>query len=214
MSPAGDQAAPGSAGPLKRAVSYALAVAGAVTPPLLPRPTPCRGWDLHMLLLHAADSVAALTEGIDRGYIGLGPAAGPRGPDDPAQDFRDRARWLLGACLGGQGRAVVSIGGCPMAASVMAAAGALEIAVHGWDISQACGQCQPIPPRLASELLEVAPLLVTAADRYPLFAAPVSVPATAVPSDRLAAFLGRSPWRAIPPRLARLPRRAAPVIGA
>jgi len=29
--------------------------------------------------------------------------------------------------------------------------------------------------------------------RHPLFAAPVTVPATAGPNDRLAAFLGRSP---------------------
>jgi len=75
----------------------------------------------------------------------------------------------------------------------MAATAALEVAVHGWDISRACGQRQPIPRALAIDLLAIAPVLVPRAGRHPLFAAPVAVAATASPSDRLAAFLGRSP---------------------
>jgi uncharacterized protein (TIGR03086 family) len=75
----------------------------------------------------------------------------------------------------------------------MAAAAALEVAVHGWDISRACGQREPIPRALAIGLLAIAPVLVPRIGRHPLFAAPVPVAATAGPSDRLAAFLGRSP---------------------
>ena len=60
----------------------------------------------------------------------------------------------------GHQRQVVEIAGCPLAASVMAAAAALEVAVHGWDISRACGQRQPIPRALAIDLLAVAPVLV------------------------------------------------------
>jgi uncharacterized protein (TIGR03086 family) len=75
----------------------------------------------------------------------------------------------------------------------MAAAAALEVAVHGWDISRACGQRQPIPRALATALLVIAPVLVPRTGRHPLFAAPVTVPAMAGPSDRLAAFLGRTP---------------------
>ena len=75
----------------------------------------------------------------------------------------------------------------------MAAAGAVEVAVHGWDISRACGQRQPIPRVLATDLLVIAPVLVPGTGRHPLFAAPVTVAATATPSDRLAAFLGRTP---------------------
>ncbi|WP_208325832.1 hypothetical protein [Amycolatopsis arida] len=51
----------------------------------------------------------------------------------------------------------------------------------------------PVPPRLAEELLVLCPHLVTAADRPAPFAAPVAVPATADPGDRLVAFLGRHP---------------------
>ena len=79
------------------------------------------------------------------------------------------------------------------AASLMAAAAALEVTVHGWDVSRACGQRQPIPRALATALLVLAPALVPRAGRHPLFAAPVTVAATAGPSDRLAAFLGRTP---------------------
>ena len=75
----------------------------------------------------------------------------------------------------------------------MAAAAALEVAVHGWDISRACGQRQPIPRALATGLLAIAPVLVPRTGRHPLFAAPVAVAATDGPSDRLTAFLGRSP---------------------
>ena len=39
----------------------------------------------------------------------------------------------------------------------------------------------------------VAPVLVPGTGRHPLFAAPLTVPATATPSDRLAAYLGRTP---------------------
>ncbi|HEX4094646.1 MAG TPA: TIGR03086 family metal-binding protein [Trebonia sp.] len=180
---------------LEPAISYALGVTLAVTPELLSRPTPCGDWDLRMLLRHACESLAAFGEAINAGRVGLDPA----GEDgalaaDPARAFRDRAGQLLDAWTGpGRQRQVVEIAGCPLAASVMAAAAALEIAVHGWDMSRACGQRQPVPRALAIDLLAVAPALVPRTGRHPLFAAPVTVAATAGPSDRLAALLGRSP---------------------
>jgi len=44
---------------LEPSVSYALGVVLVVTPELLRRPTPCREWDLRMLLRHACESLAA-----------------------------------------------------------------------------------------------------------------------------------------------------------
>ena len=180
---------------LQPSISYALGAALAVTPELLSRPTPCREWDLRMLLRHACESLAALGEGIEAGRVGLDPAAEDGVlAADPARAFRQRAGQLLDAWTGpGHQRRVVDIAGCPLAASVMAAAAALEVAVHGWDISRACGQRQPIPRALATGLLTIAPVLVPRTGRHPLFAAPVAVAATAGPSDRLAAFLGRPP---------------------
>jgi uncharacterized protein (TIGR03086 family) len=176
-------------------ISYALGAVLAVTPELLPRPTPCRGWDLRMLLRHAYESLTAFGEGIEAGRVGLDPAAEDGDlAADPARAFRDRAGQLLDAWTSpGHPRQVIEIAGCPLAASVMATAAALEVAVHGWDISRACGPRQPIPRALATSLLAIAPVLVPRAGRHPLFAAPVTVPATAGPSDQLAAFLGRAP---------------------
>jgi uncharacterized protein (TIGR03086 family) len=180
---------------LELAIGYALAAAAAVTPEFLPRPTPCRQWDLGMLLRHASESLAAICEGIDAGCIDLYPAGEDPGvASDPARAFRERAGRLLGACASpGRQHEAVQIADRLLPASAMAGAGALEIAVHGWDISRACGPCTPIPRPLAADLLAIAPLLVPGTDRDPLFAAPVSVPPEACPSDQLAAFLGRAP---------------------
>ena len=180
---------------LAPSISYARAMALAVTPELLSCPTPCREWDLRMLLRHASESLAAIGEGIETGRVGLDPAAEDGDlAADPARAFRDRAGRLLDAWSGsGHQHQVIEIAGCPLAASVMAGAAALEVAIHGWDISQACGQRQPIPRALATGLLAIASVLVPRAGRPPLFAAPVTVSAAAGPSDQLAAFLGRAP---------------------
>ena len=147
-----------------------------------------------MLLLHATDSLAALAEGLRARHIGLRPQDDSVSlATDPGLAFRQRARDLLGACsLADPDRSVVTVGECPITSSLLTMVGALEIAVHGWDIAQSCGHRVPIPAALAVGLLQVAPTLITAADRQLLFAAPVAAPATASPSDQLAAFTGRS----------------------
>ncbi|HTZ23670.1 MAG TPA: TIGR03086 family metal-binding protein [Streptosporangiaceae bacterium] len=180
---------------LESAIGYALAAAAAVTPDFLSRPTPCRDWDLRMLLRHAGESLCAIHEGIDAGCIARYPSREDAGvASDPARVFRERAGLLRDACASpGRPHEVIHIADALLTRSVMASAGALEIAVHGWDVSRACGHCQPIPRALAAGLLAIAPLLVPCRDRPPLFAEPVSVPPEADPSDRLAAFLGRNP---------------------
>jgi uncharacterized protein (TIGR03086 family) len=180
---------------LEPSISYALGAVAAVTPELLPRPTPCREWDLRMLLRHASESLAALGEGLGAGCLALDPGAEDADlAADPARVFRDRASQLRDAWTSpARQRQIIEIAGCPLPASVMAAAAALEVAVHGWDVSRACGRCLPIPRGLAAGLLAIAPALVPGTGRHPLFAAPVTVAATATPSDRLAAFLGRTP---------------------
>ncbi|MGH3301328.1 MAG: maleylpyruvate isomerase N-terminal domain-containing protein [Streptosporangiaceae bacterium] len=45
---------------LEQAVGYARESVAVVTPDLLDRPTPCRDWDLAMLLRHGCESLAAL----------------------------------------------------------------------------------------------------------------------------------------------------------
>ncbi|MDL4822082.1 TIGR03086 family metal-binding protein [Actinomadura opuntiae] len=184
---------------LERSVGYALGGLGDVTPAMLGRPTPCRGWDLAMLLRHTADSLDALLEAVDTGSVRLDPAPEPPGGppgDDPAvalvAGFRSGAVRLLGAWTAAEDRPV-TVGGCAMSACMVAVTGAIELAVHGWDIGCATGNPRPIPPALAGRLLVPASALVTDATRGGLFAPAVPVSGTAAPADRLLAHLGRDP---------------------
>jgi 3-oxoacyl-[acyl-carrier protein] reductase len=68
----------------------------------------------------------------------------------------------------------------------VAAVGAVELAVHGWDVAEACGCHRPIPPALATGILQLVPMVVADATRDIHFAAPVTVSPLASPSDRLA----------------------------
>jgi hypothetical protein len=70
---------------LEPSISYALGVVLAVTPQILPRPTPCRDWDLRTLLRHGCESLAAFGEGIKTGRIGLDPAEDRDLAADPAR---------------------------------------------------------------------------------------------------------------------------------
>ena len=80
-----------------------------------------------------------------------------------------------------------------MAVHLLSCTGAVEIAVHAWDVGQSCGGRWPIPEPLAGLLLPAAEALVCDDERPGLFAAAVRVPAAANAGDRLAAFLGRAP---------------------
>jgi uncharacterized protein (TIGR03086 family) len=180
---------------LEQAISYAGLSVLDVTPALLPRPTPCRGWNLDMLLRHACDSLAALHDAAVIGHVALISATLEGDPAaDPARTFRERAARLLTArATDDRRRQVLDIGDLPLPAIAVECAGAIEIAVHGWDISQACGQSRPIPNALAASLLAIVPLLVPETGRHPQFSPPVTAMAPASPGDRLVAYLGRKP---------------------
>ncbi len=195
---------------LERAISYTLGSLHIVTSPALSRRTPCAEWDLRGLLAHMNDSLVALQEAVDVGHVDVGhvdaghgpghahgPGHGPvTGHDDPAADIVDalkgRACRLLGAWAGGGGD-LVFVGGCPVSTSIVTCVGAVEVAVHGWDVARACGRHRPIPVELAGELLRLCPAFVAGTDRPARFAPPVAVSPLATSSDRLVAFLGRDP---------------------
>jgi uncharacterized protein (TIGR03086 family) len=183
---------------LERAVGYAIGPLQAVTPGTLRCPTPCSEWDLGALLVHMSDSLAAMHEAVGLSDVGLdsyAETAAATGPRDHAQlvsTLRDQARRLL-AALAGQHGQLVRVGGYPLPVGIVASAGAVDIAVHGWDVAQACGNPCPIPVGLAGEMLAVSRLLVTEADRPTRFGSPVPVSPQASAGDRLVAYLGRAP---------------------
>lgn len=130
--------------------------------------------------------VRAGTSGARRaaGISTWNPAAAGAALGEPGGRAPERARAALDT---------VSVGGLSAPARLVAAAGAVEIAVHGWDVGQACGHSRPVPQGLAGEMLWLLPLIVAGADRPARFAAPVPVPVGASAGDRLVAFLGRRP---------------------
>jgi uncharacterized protein (TIGR03086 family) len=187
------------AGPelLERAVGYTRGSLGLVAGTDPAAPTPCRSWDLLALLRHMDDSLAALTEAAEVGYVDLAPLPQPGGGPGPVAGvlvsrLRDRACALLAAWAAHPAAEPVAVHDRPLRSDWLAAAGSLEIAVHGWDVARACGADRPLPAALAVELLDLVPLFVQDADRPHRFADPVGVPLHARPSTRLLAALGRS----------------------
>ncbi len=198
----------GATGLLAGALRYALSVCALVKPAELASPTPCVEWDIGALLWHLGESVADLEAGLRTGFLddawpeGPAPArprpdprfpgSGVADPSSPLEVLRERAAELLCACYdGGPAERFVVVGGLPLPVGIVACTGAVEMAVHGWDVSAALGRGGTIPPGLATRLLALCPLL--AASREGLFAAPVPVSPEASPGDRLLGYLGRDP---------------------
>jgi hypothetical protein len=108
--------------------------------------------------------------------------------------LRGEAARLLDACAAaGPAERRAAIWNRQLSASAVVLTGAIEISVHGWDISVAHGARRPVPPRLAAVLLSVAPALIGPDSRPGLFAAPIRLPGPVCPGDQLVAFLGRRP---------------------
>jgi uncharacterized protein (TIGR03086 family) len=185
-----NEALVGGVAVLERAVAYTLGSLALVTPDALDRATPCRHWALYDLLDHLGDSMAALSEAAESGRVGAFPVRSrSRGP--VLTVVRDGAARLLGAWAAAGDPPPVRVEEAPLTAPLVAGAGALEVAVHGWDVAESCGADRPIPDALADELLDLAVLFVRSSDRPGRFAAPRPVAATAPPGTRLLAFLGR-----------------------
>ncbi|MGB3442721.1 MAG: TIGR03086 family metal-binding protein [Actinophytocola sp.] len=181
-------------GLLARAVDYAVDSLDVVGRADLGRPTPCAGWDLRALLDHLNDALLALHEAATLGRVfpDIGDYAGGTAVD-PIAVLRDRASRLVGAWTPPSPRKEVAFGDLALTTAIVTTTGALEVAVHGWDVARACGVDRTIPAGLANDILDVVPLLVVAADRPVRFALPVELPFGAAPGDRLVAFLGRHP---------------------
>ena len=193
------------AGLLERAVGYGLSSLEEIPPRSLSGPTPCAGWDLAELLQHVGESVSVLQQGAQLGCITLVPPIEPALSLPEDADPGARAEMLIGSVTAGIRRLLetwqrmhrdeVDVEGQPITAETVEIVGAIEIAVHAWDIYEACGRHRPIPVRLALELTRALPRIAGDLIRPGLFAPPVRTSPLGSPSDRLVAFLGRRPRR-------------------
>ncbi len=153
-----DRALLGGFGLLERAVNYTLGALHAVTRAEMSAPTPCRSWDLRALLAHVDESLLALHEAASLGHVDLESGRASRRATRSRPCGTGRAD-LLGAWTNTT-RPDATVGDAGLTSAILATAGAMEVAVHGWDVARSVGRDRPLPPALAEEMLALSPLLV------------------------------------------------------
>ncbi len=174
-------------------------VVARVTADELDRPTPCSEWNVRQLLNHLVSTLVlgkALLSDIP-------PAPGTGGPgalpeldlvgDDPLDSYRKAAAELL-AAAGGDALArshTTPFGDMPGA--VLSGFTTVDIAVHGWDLARATGQDATLETGLAETVLAFARQTLSDDMRAPRIGPAVPVADDAPATDRLVAFLGRTP---------------------
>ena len=166
---------------LRRATDYAQDVVSGLTDAELRLATPCSDWNAGRVVLHLADVADGLVGLVETGHLAL---PEPARVDDP------EPVCVLQACLGRLAAALATTTD-EERVDAAARAGAIEFTMHGWDIGVARNHDHVTPAELADDVRALAESQVTGDVRGSIFAAPVEVPAAALPSDRLAGFLGR-----------------------
>jgi uncharacterized protein (TIGR03086 family) len=180
---------------LERAIGYTRSSLVLVTEADLARPTPCRGWLLQDLLTHMDDSLEAMAAAARATSLSLVPSHPPDDGSDLLDSICHKARGLLAhwhPVDEARPPDDVGLGDVWLSRELLGAVGALEIALHGWDVAESIGQPRSIPPGLAMDLWPVARDHITEDDRPFRFAPPVEVSDWATPSTRLLAHAGRS----------------------
>ncbi len=175
----------------------------AVRPEHRDLPTPCADWDVHTLTAHLVGVIANF-EDVASGLKPEVPVTDltahiqsvgeERMKDGPIDAYRDAAKRTLAAWQqhGTDGTVYLPMGLELPAASAITIV-LLDSLVHGWDLGKAIGVDTEIDPPLAESALEVAQGFVSDRMRGTAFGDAVDVPADASPTDRLVAFLGRTP---------------------
>jgi len=152
--------------------------------------TPCEEWTVRDLLEHMIGVVG-----------GLGAAAAgqpPSGPfelgADPAAQFEDAAAATLAAWrTPGVLDRIVDGGPGPMPGRVLAGINLLDTATHTWDLARATGQPSELPDEIAAAAMEASSQIISPEIRPGRLGAEVQTSEDAGPTDRLVAFLGRTP---------------------
>ncbi len=174
---------------LEETFAHAHDVIANVRPEQYADQTPCAEWTVRELLEHMIGVVA-----------GLGAAASgkPRSPfslgDDPAAQFEDvAAAAIAGWQTPGVMDRIVEFGPGPMPGRALAGINLLDTATHTWDLATATGQPATLPDDVAIAALEASLATISPEIRAGRFDAERTAPSDAGPTERLVAFLGRTP---------------------
>ncbi len=177
---------------LQQVFTEAERVIAGVREDQLDDPTPCPEWNVRALLAHmigVADNLgrrARSREPIDVSTYELEPRF--------LNQFRRVARSTM---LAFQSRPLtdeVQMFGRQTLVSTLLRLNVLDTATHTWDLARATGQAEELPADVAEYARKAAEQEVPLDSRMPeIFGPPVEVGADATPTERLVAYLGRTP---------------------
>ncbi|WP_254896714.1 maleylpyruvate isomerase family mycothiol-dependent enzyme [Amycolatopsis sp. Hca4] len=184
-----EPARPADEAMLTAALGYALSSAAEVGLADLGRPSACDGWTVADTLAHLTLSLRCVAVSLASGAVPPDPPprAGPVTARSLRRDLGRAVAALGSAAADLRGRRAVAVDGRPLPCRRLVVVGAIEAAVHGWDVHRA----RPIPGPLAGRLLAELPSVLDRGTRRGLFAEPVTLPPGRPPGERLLAALGR-----------------------
>lgn len=162
------------------------------------RPTPCTEWSVRQLLNHVVGTLhlgCALLEDVAP-MVAIAPGGLPGEDmldDDASKAYRVGVEALLGAARPDTLARMHATPFGEMPGAILGGFTTLDIAVHGWDLAAAIDEGVDLDDALANDILVFAHQTLTDDTRAPRIGPEVAVDALASPTDRLVAYLGRTP---------------------
>lgn len=179
----------------RRALLNTGRIVVGVRPEDLPKPTPCKDWDVRLLLNHIIGGNKMVAQVARGGRVDASGVMEDHTFPDPGSNYLASADELLAVWAepGALERGVhMPFGDIPGSAAV--SIHFLDIVVHGWDLARATGQDTTIEPDLAAEALDISHGLLSPELRATgVFGPEVPVSDDHPLHDRLVAFMGRRP---------------------
>jgi uncharacterized protein (TIGR03086 family) len=168
----------------------------------LDAPTPCDQWDLRQLINHAVNAAATIAGVLSSpadvdawGRDAVMPeemANTDAGWPRPVERYDEVTSTITEAVRSDVSGQTFLMHGARQRPVVLARAVMFDSVVHGWDVAKATGQDPTIPDALTNALIGFASGLPDGV-RGLVFGPKVELPASASPTDRLVALLGRQP---------------------
>lgn len=180
---------------LAAAQQWVARLMDGVRPDQWDAPTPCSDFDVRALLQHVSSHPAKLAAIADGGNPREMADHAELDENDPGADYLERSTSALGAWADDEVLTRTVIAPWGEAPGGLAVGGFLmETVAHGWDLAVATGQDAEADPTLVAKAQAIADQALTDDNRGPgrPFDHRAEPAAGAGPTDRLAAFLGRT----------------------